>query len=127
MGTRDVTPRILLGGAARPLQAKARPGEGGGRALVGRSAQRRGTLARATSRSMLAPSRCQPVASQSVQVQNRTAPSAISMPTEIVSVDPHVEQLVCLRLRLAFIPSLSAAERVLLHGPTGPFSLVRWG
>ena len=76
---------------------------------------------------MVAPSRCQPVASQSAQVQNRTAPSAISMPTEIVSVDPHVEQMVCRGLRVEFIPKFSAAERGVLHGPVGPFSLVRWG
>jgi hypothetical protein len=51
----------------------------------------------------------------------------MAMETDTVSSEPHVEQVVCRWPRVAFMPLLSAAERVPLHSPVGPFSLVRRG
>ena len=76
---------------------------------------------------MAEPPRSQPLASHVVQLQNRTAPSSMAMETDTVSSEPHVEQVVCRWPRVAFMSLLSAAERVPLHGPVGPFSLVRKG
>lgn len=74
---------------------------------------------------MSEPSRRQPVASHSVQVQNRTEPSSIEMETVMVSAEPHVEQVVAAVPRVMFMFVFSAAERVPLYGPDGSFSLVR--
>jgi hypothetical protein len=76
---------------------------------------------------MSAPSRCQPVASHAVQVQNRTAPSLIEIPTDMVSAEPHVEQVVCTGPRVVFMSLFSAAGKLPPHGPVGPFLLVRTG